>query len=164
MNLFDLRPGRAVKVALIAGGPLAAARGAPAAGPLAAAGALLPDDLGERSMLGDAGANALGAMLGAAAATSLSRPARLAALGAVAGLTGASEYVSFTTVIERTGPLRWLDMLGRRPAGAAAGTQAASGAEAASGEQSAADVAGSLPAVRPEPDQAAGAVNAAETR
>ncbi len=114
LNLFDLRPGRAIKVALIAGGPLAAA-GSAAAAPLAAAAALLPDDLGERSMLGDAGANALGAMLGAAAATSLPRPARLAALGAIAGLTAASEYVSFTKVIERAGPLRWLDMLGRRP-------------------------------------------------
>ena len=114
LNLFDLRPGRAIKVAVIAGGPLAAAGGT-AAAPLAAAAALLRDDLGERSMLGDAGANALGAMLGAAAVTSLPRPARLAALGAIAGLTAASEYVSFTKVIERTGPLRWLDMLGRRP-------------------------------------------------
>ena len=113
LNLFDLRPGRAIKVALIAGGPLAAA-GSAAAAPLAAAAALLPDDLGERSMLGDAGANALGAMLGAAAATSLPRPARLAAL-ARSRLTAASEYVSFTKVIERAGPLRWLDMLGRRP-------------------------------------------------
>ena len=101
LNLFDLRPGRAIKVAVIAGGPLAAAGGA-AAAPLAAAAALLRDDLGERSMLGDAGANALGAMLGAAAVTSLPRPARLAALGAIAGLTAASEYVSFTKVIERT--------------------------------------------------------------
>ena len=115
LNLFDLRPGRAAKVALIAGGLLAPAGGASAA-PLAAAAALLPEDLGERAMLGDAGANALGAMLGTAAATSLSRPARLAALGVITGLTAASEVVSFTKVIERTAPLRWLDMLGRRPA------------------------------------------------
>ena len=66
-------------------------------------------------MLGDAGANALGAMLGASAA-GLPRPARIALLAGIAGLTAASEKVSFTKVIERTTPLRWLDMLGRRPA------------------------------------------------
>ena len=82
--------------------------------PLAAALALLPEDLGERAMLGDAGANALGAMLGAAA-TVLPRPARVALLAGIAGLTAASEKVSFTKVIERTPALHWLDMLGRRP-------------------------------------------------
>jgi hypothetical protein len=122
LNLFDLRPGRAIKVALLAGGLLApTCRGrAAAAAPLSAAAALLPEDLGERSMLGDAGANALGAMLGAAAASALPRPARLGVLAVMAGLTAASERVSFTKVIERTGPLRRLDMLGRRPAPAAA--------------------------------------------
>ena len=79
---------------------------------MAAALALLPEDLGERAMLGDAGANALGAMLGASAA-GLSRPSRIALLAAIAGLTAASEKVSFTKVIERTPALRWLDMLGR---------------------------------------------------
>jgi UDP-GlcNAc:undecaprenyl-phosphate/decaprenyl-phosphate GlcNAc-1-phosphate transferase len=122
-NLFDLRPGRAVKVALGAGALMAGQRatdGTPMAAvptfmaPLAAAAALLPDDLGERSMLGDAGANAVGAMLGVTA-TALPRTARIAVLAGVAGLTAASEVVSFTRVIERTGPLRWLDTLGRRP-------------------------------------------------
>ena len=123
LNLFDLRPGRALKVAL-AGGALLATRPAarPAvAAPLGAAIALLPEDLGERAMLGDAGANALGALLGTAAAASLSRPARLALLAMITGLTAASEVVSFTAVIERTPALRWLDMLGRRPVPAAAG-------------------------------------------
>jgi UDP-GlcNAc:undecaprenyl-phosphate GlcNAc-1-phosphate transferase len=119
LNLFDLRPGRAIKVAtasgaLIAAGGGAAGRSAVAA-PLGAALALAPDDLGERAMLGDAGANALGAMLGAAAAVSLPRTARLALLAGIVTLTAASEKVSFTKVIERTPPLRWLDMLGRRP-------------------------------------------------
>jgi UDP-GlcNAc:undecaprenyl-phosphate/decaprenyl-phosphate GlcNAc-1-phosphate transferase len=125
LNLFDLRPGRAIKVALAAGSLVAAAPatgGRAAAAPIGAAAALLPEDLGERAMLGDAGANALGAMLGTAAAIALPRPARIGVLAAVAGLTAASELVSFTKVIERTPPLRWLDMLGRRPpAGAAAG-------------------------------------------
>jgi hypothetical protein len=121
LNLFDLRPGRAIKVALLAGDLLPPAGAAAAAGPLAAAATLLPEDLGERSMLGDGGANALGAMLGAAAATSLPRPARIAALGVVIGLTAASEVVSFSQVIDRTPALHWADMLGRRPAASSAG-------------------------------------------
>jgi UDP-GlcNAc:undecaprenyl-phosphate GlcNAc-1-phosphate transferase len=110
LNLFDLRPGRAIKVAVAVGAPGAAG----AAAPLGAALALLPEDLAERAMLGDAGANALGAMLGACA-TGLPRPARIVLLAGIAGLTAASEKVSFTKVIERTPALRRLDMVGRRP-------------------------------------------------
>jgi len=139
VNLFDLRPGRAIKVGALASLALALAgpqARAAAAAPAGAAAALLREDLGERSMLGDSGANALGAMLGVAVAASLPRPARIAALGVLAGLTAASEKVSFTKVIARTPPLNWLDMLGRRPvaapsAGAArpeGGSQAAGGA------------------------------------
>ena len=123
LNLFDLRPGRAIKVATLSAALIKA--GAPELGgqavaaPLGAALALLPDDLGERAMLGDAGANALGAMLGGAAAVSLPRPARIALLAGIVALTGASENVSFTKVIEAVPPLRWLDMLGRRPPAAA---------------------------------------------
>jgi UDP-GlcNAc:undecaprenyl-phosphate GlcNAc-1-phosphate transferase len=163
LNLFDLRPGRAIKVAAAGGALLAAAApGQPgsarrtgpadqtgragqdparspaaplAAVPLGAALALLREDLGERAMLGDAGANALGAMLGTAAAASLPRPARIALLAGIAGLTAASEVVSFTKVIERTPPLRWLDMLGRRPPAAPA-----------AGERPAGPVAGPVPA------------------
>jgi UDP-GlcNAc:undecaprenyl-phosphate/decaprenyl-phosphate GlcNAc-1-phosphate transferase len=124
LNLFDLRPGRAIKVAtlsagVIAGGSALAGSGAGAAAvaaPLGAGLALLPEDLAARAMLGDAGANALGAMLGAAAATSLPRPARAGLLAGIVALTVASEKISFTKVIERTPALRWLDMLGRRPA------------------------------------------------
>ena len=125
LNLFDLRPGRAIKVAvasgalIAAGGSLSGRRAGVAAGltplpPLAAALTLLPEDLAERAMLGDCGANALGAMLGVAAA-GLPRPARIALLAGITGLTAASEKVSFTKVIERTPALRWLDLLGRRP-------------------------------------------------
>jgi UDP-N-acetylmuramyl pentapeptide phosphotransferase/UDP-N-acetylglucosamine-1-phosphate transferase len=117
VNLFDLRPGRAIKVSVLASAVLAAsgrqARAAVTA-PAGAAIAMLPEDLGEQAMLGDAGANAVGAMLGVAAC-SLPRPARVTALAAIVGLTAASEKVSFTKVIERTPALRWLDMLGRRP-------------------------------------------------
>ena len=125
LNLFDLRPGRAVKVAALsagliaaggAGGPDRSAGLAAVAAPLGAGLALLPEDLAERAMLGDAGANALGAMLGAAAASSLPRPARAGLLAGIVALTVASEKVSFTKVIERTPTLRSIDMLGRRPA------------------------------------------------
>ena len=113
LNLFDLRPGRAIKVAAASGALLGAAGQDSVAAPLGAALALLPEDLGERAMLGDAGANALGAMLGASAA-GLSRTGRIALLGAIVGMTAASEKVSFTKVIARTPALNWLDMLGRR--------------------------------------------------
>jgi UDP-GlcNAc:undecaprenyl-phosphate GlcNAc-1-phosphate transferase len=137
LNLFDLRPGRAVKVALGTGAVLAAVPGegrTAVAAPLAAAAALLPEDLGERAMLGDGGANALGAMLGTAAAVGLPRSARVLTLAGIVGLTAASEVVSFTKVIERTAPLRWLDMLGRRPVAASAGPARDSGAAAGSGK------------------------------
>ena len=61
LNLFDLRPGRAIKVAAASGALLGAAGQDSVAAPLGAGLALLPEDLGERAMLGDAGANALGA-------------------------------------------------------------------------------------------------------
>src|SRR6266550_1847870 len=56
------------------------------------------------------------AALAGASAAGLSRPARIALLAGIAGLTAASEKVSFTKVIARTPALNWLDMLGRRPA------------------------------------------------
>jgi UDP-N-acetylmuramyl pentapeptide phosphotransferase/UDP-N-acetylglucosamine-1-phosphate transferase len=129
MNLFDLRPGRAIKVGLLTGAPLAVAgpaRAAVVAAPLGAAAALLPEDLGERAMLGDAGANALGALLGLAA-TRLGRGPRLAVLAGLVGLNAASEFVSFTKVIQRTPALNWIDMLGRRPVHTPAGVPRAAG-------------------------------------
>ncbi|MGE5290702.1 MAG: hypothetical protein ACM3ML_26625 [Micromonosporaceae bacterium] len=123
LNLFDLRPGRAIKVALAASAMLGAPTAALAAAPAGAAAALVAEDLGERAMLGDAGANAVGAVLGAHAAARLPLSARLALLAGITGLTTASEVVSFTKVIERTAPLRWLDMLGRRPPAPSPGTR-----------------------------------------
>ena len=110
-NLFDLRPGRAAKVIILLGAGLLGSGAAPAVG--AAAGSL-PTDLAARSMLGDCGANALGAAVGTAAAQSLPRAFRLLAFAAVAALNLASERVSFTDVIERTPLLRRLDQLGRQ--------------------------------------------------
>jgi UDP-N-acetylmuramyl pentapeptide phosphotransferase/UDP-N-acetylglucosamine-1-phosphate transferase len=115
VNLLDLRPGRAGKAGVLAaaaglGGPA----GGLAAGPLGATLAVLPADLGERVMLGDSGANALGALLGLRLAAIPARTPRAALLAGVVALTLASEKVSFTKVIEATPGLRELDRLGRR--------------------------------------------------
>jgi hypothetical protein len=109
-NLLDLRPGRAAKVIILLGLPLIGHGSGAAVG--AAAGSL-PSDLAARSMLGDCGANALGAAVGVVAADVLPRPARVLAVLGIVGLTLASERVSFTTVIDKTPWLRWLDQLGR---------------------------------------------------
>jgi UDP-N-acetylmuramyl pentapeptide phosphotransferase/UDP-N-acetylglucosamine-1-phosphate transferase len=117
VNLLDLRPGRALKAGAVIGAPLAVGRGGGvAAGTLGAGAALLPADLGEEIMLGDAGANALGALLGVALAARTGPAGRAVALTVLAALTAASEKVSFTKVIQDTPWLRELDALGRRPA------------------------------------------------
>lgn len=116
-NLLDLRPGRALKAGalVLALGttrtPATSVLAGAAAGAIAAA---LPDDLAGRAMLGDTGANALGALLGARIALDGADRTRLAAwLAVLAGLTLASEKVSFTRVIENTPVLRDLDAWGR---------------------------------------------------
>ena len=108
LNLLDLRPGRALK----AGGAAAVVLRQP--GPAAAAAGLLPGDLHEQTMLGDAGANALGAVLGLAL---LQRHPHRAgrALAVLAALTAASEVVSYSRVIDAVPPLRWADRAGRLP-------------------------------------------------
>ncbi|MEU4776125.1 hypothetical protein [Micromonospora sp. NPDC023644] len=115
LNLLDLRPGRALKSGLLLGAPLAGGpHGGIAAGAVGAAAGLLPADLGEDVMLGDSGANALGALLGVALAARTGPVGRAGLLAVLAGLTAASEKVSFTQVIQRTPGLRELDALGRR--------------------------------------------------
>jgi len=117
LNLLDLRPGRALKAGTLIGVPLAAGRGGGvASGTLGAGAALLPADLGEEIMLGDAGANALGALLGVALAARTGPAGRALALTVLVALTAARETVSFTKVIQDTPWLRELDALGRRPA------------------------------------------------
>jgi hypothetical protein len=117
LNLLDLRPGRAGKAAVgLAATGLAGPAGGLAAGPLGATVGVLPADLGEQVMLGDCGANAVGALLGLRLAALPGRPGRVLLLAAIAALTLASEKVSFTRVIESTPGLRELDRLGRRPA------------------------------------------------
>ncbi|MEU9981532.1 hypothetical protein [Streptomyces sp. NPDC050856] len=72
VNLVDVRPGRAALAVLALGAP-GLSRGALAAAPMGAAAAVVADDLGERVMLGDAGAHALGAALGTAVAAGSGR-------------------------------------------------------------------------------------------
>ncbi|MEO3926952.1 hypothetical protein ABGB07_24230 [Micromonosporaceae bacterium B7E4] len=115
VNLLDLRPGRALKSGVLLGAPLLPGpTGGLAAGPVGAAAALLPADLDERVMLGDSGANALGALLGVALAARTGPVGRAGALAVITALTAASEKVSFTQVIQNTPGLRELDALGRR--------------------------------------------------
>jgi UDP-GlcNAc:undecaprenyl-phosphate/decaprenyl-phosphate GlcNAc-1-phosphate transferase len=118
-NLFDRAPGRTIKVALLAYIPIALAAGTGPVGlalvpVIGAAIGLLPADLGERLMLGDTGANLLGAVLGLAVVLETSRPVRTVVLIVLVVLNVASERVSFTKVIDATPGLRHLDRLGRR--------------------------------------------------
>lgn len=120
-NLFDRAPGRVTKVALVSFGALLAATGAPALLAASAvvigagAGTLMPD-LRERVMLGDAGANVLGAVVGLAVVLSTTPLTRTIVLVAVLILNLLSEVVSFSRVIARVPPLRFFDRFGRLPA------------------------------------------------
>jgi hypothetical protein len=143
VNLMDVRPGRALKaysliavcgaagilasvlraVAASDGSVWASRPGAPemigsalgilllVLGPVFA---VWPHDLGERAMLGDAGANAAGALAGYLLASSLSLVGLAVAAAFMLALNLASEKVSYTEVIESNALLRWLDGLGRR--------------------------------------------------
>ena len=115
-NLLDRAPGRTTKVALAAATALLLSGRLPA-GPAFAVGATaatLPHDLAEKVMLGDTGANLVGAALGVALVDRCGPRPRHAALAALLGLTLASERWSFSEVIATTPPLRWADELGRR--------------------------------------------------
>ncbi|MFT0848603.1 hypothetical protein VR010_12765 [Actinomycetaceae bacterium L2_0104] len=117
INLLDLRPGRALKACAAVAAPLALSANpvaAPIAGSVLATGAVCaPSDLSGKAMLGDLGANALGAGLGFSLAASRSSLVRFGALGAVVGLTLASERISFSKVIEENPVLSRIDQLGR---------------------------------------------------
>ena len=105
LNQLDTRPGRALKAYLAAALPLRA--------PLGLSVVLLPYDLREMTMLGDAGSNALGALLGLSSVDRLTERGRWVAIGALAGLTLLGEKRSLGELIERTPGLSHLDRLGR---------------------------------------------------
>jgi hypothetical protein len=107
LNQLDTRPGRALKayiaVALVVDAPLALAV------------LLAPYDLREMAMLGDGGANGLGAMLGWSSVNRFTGRGRWVAIGALAGLTLLGERRSLGELIERTPVLREVDAWGRLP-------------------------------------------------
>ncbi|HZB86632.1 MAG TPA: glycosyltransferase [Gaiellaceae bacterium] len=105
LNQLDTKPGRALKAYLAAAVALRA--------PLGLAVLLLPYDLRERVMLGDAGSNALGAVLGLNSVDRFHGRGRWVAIGMLAGLNVLGERRSLGALIERTPLLRDLDALGR---------------------------------------------------
>ncbi|MGA9876189.1 MAG: hypothetical protein WBQ21_10300 [Solirubrobacteraceae bacterium] len=117
-NLLDLRPGRSTKafVLLGVGLTIGAASLSPLwtiglfAGPALIAGGY---DLRERAMLGDTGANLLGALAGLWLVLSLSGTGQLVALVVLVMITVYGELRSINTLVERLPLLRQLDSWGR---------------------------------------------------
>jgi len=119
-NLLDRAPGRVGKVSLLAIVVLAVTSHlAPGlTGPALVGGAgvgMLWPDLRERCMLGDTGSNVLGAGAGLGLVATTSPGTWWVAVVVLAALNLASEAISFSDVIGRTPPLRWLDRLGAPP-------------------------------------------------
>ncbi len=104
-NQLDTRPGRALKVYLLLA-PMTRA-------PLLPAVLIAPYDLREMTMLGDAGSNALGALLGLSSVDRFTGRGRKLAIAALAGLNLLGETRSFGELIERSPFLSRLDRLGR---------------------------------------------------
>ncbi len=118
LNALDVRPGRAIKWWVLAMSAMAwiVPMGVLLAG-CAYIGATIPvwdDDERERGMLGDAGSNPLGLIVGTVLAASLPMWGLLVALTVLAGLQIAAETVTISRLIDAMPPLRWLDRLGRR--------------------------------------------------
>jgi UDP-N-acetylmuramyl pentapeptide phosphotransferase/UDP-N-acetylglucosamine-1-phosphate transferase len=117
-NLLDLRPGRSIKAFVLLGAGLTI--GSSDLRPLWALGlfaapALVAGvyDLRERAMLGDTGANLLGALAGLWLVLTLSGVGQLIALALLAVVTLYGELRSITELVERIPLLRELDSWGR---------------------------------------------------
>jgi UDP-GlcNAc:undecaprenyl-phosphate/decaprenyl-phosphate GlcNAc-1-phosphate transferase len=118
-NALDVIPGRALKAGIVAlllllwvswGEPVVLLVGAA----LGASVALLPFDLLERGMLGDAGSNPLGFVVGVGLAATLPTYGLVVAAGVGLLLQFAAETVTISRLVEAAPPVRWLDRLGRR--------------------------------------------------
>lgn len=120
-NALDVRPGRALKWAQLLmlsasfvlreqGMGLTLATVAYIGG----AAAVHRSDLDERGMLGDAGSNPLGLVVGTGLAAVLPFPGLVVALVTLLGLQVAAETVTISRLIEAAPPLRWFDRLGTR--------------------------------------------------
>jgi glucosyl-3-phosphoglycerate synthase len=110
LNQLDTRPGRALKAYLIGA---AVVRG-PTLRHAVPVVLLAPYDLREMMMLGDAGSNALGAVLGFGSVRRSRGRRQWLELGALATLTMLGETRSLGAIIERTPVLRELDVIGRQ--------------------------------------------------
>lgn len=118
INLVDLRPGRATKVFFlwflillaVFQDQLPMVLLAPLAGGMLACA---PADLKAKAMLGDTGANLLGAALGMASAWMLNFSTQLAVVVFLLFLHLFTEKYSLTMIIERNRLLSFLDDLGR---------------------------------------------------
>lgn len=90
-----------------------------AAGPIAivigAAIAMLPEEGSERAMLGDTGANPLGAVIGIGIVFGASSTGRLVACLIAVAINLAAERWSFSEIIESSAVLRFLDGIGQSP-------------------------------------------------
>ncbi len=121
-NALDVRPGRAGKFYLLGAIPMAILgkhQQVALSATLGAVAAFLRFDLRERAMLGDAGSNAIGAILGGAIV--LSDPPSwflLALLAMLLALTAIAEGPTLSAWIDRIGPLRTFDRAGRVAGGA----------------------------------------------
>lgn len=112
LNQLDTKPGRALKAFLLAAALL---RG-PIVGRYTPVAVLLcPYDLRERGMLGDAGSNALGAVVGLELVARLTARGRWTAVGSLAGLNLLGERVSLGRALERLPVLAAIDRAGRVP-------------------------------------------------
>lgn len=128
-NLLDLRPGRSAKAFLLLGVLLSAVAWhgrypaefpyvplwvfGPLAAPILVVGFY---DLRERTMLGDVGANLIGAVAGLWLLEAFDTTGRLIALAVVLALTVYGEFRSLSALIERTPLLRQIDSIGRNDA------------------------------------------------
>ena len=118
-NMLDVRPGRALKFFLVAAlvlvGWYARYDDFLVGAAIGSAAALLTFDLRERAMLGDAGANLLGFIIGLALFRILPTWGLAVALVAILILHALGETITLSRIIEATPPLRWFDRLGRLP-------------------------------------------------
>lgn len=113
INLFDLRPGRALKVTLLVSAPMLRGGGLAEGALVGTCLAALPEDLAAKQMMGDTGANALGALAGCLLVARTGGCARSAVLAVLVALTLASERISFSQVIAGHAALRRADEWGR---------------------------------------------------
>jgi UDP-GlcNAc:undecaprenyl-phosphate GlcNAc-1-phosphate transferase len=118
-NGLDVRPGRALKWFVLVVGVSIAARFrfdvGSAAGAWIASWVVLPFDLRERAMLGDAGANLLGFTAGVELAATLPPSALVPAAIVAIALNVLADTVTFSRLIAAFPPIRWFDGLGRLP-------------------------------------------------